>query len=380
MRPPHAAQGAWLARADAGDSGAAGLLTGLSVCVKDLIDVAALPTTAGSKGWSRMPGADAAVAAALRAAGARIAGKGHMNEFAYGIDGLNPHYPPCVNPWDHDRLCGGSSSGPAAAVAAGEADIGLGTDTSGSLRVPAGLCGLFALRPTHGLLPLDGVLALAPSMDVVGPLTRDAHTLALAMTALAGWPAPPDAARPPARAGIVAAGGVAEVIAAKLAAHGTQIATVEFPDFARGREIHRVIQSAEATRVHEHGFGGPPPDYSDDVRARLEAGRAIDVGALAAARAAAEAYRDAVWTLFERERLDVVIAPITTFVAPLRDAQTVGGLPLREALLRHVAPLSLLGAPVLAVPAVLEDGLPIGVQILARPGADRTLVALAALC
>jgi aspartyl-tRNA(Asn)/glutamyl-tRNA(Gln) amidotransferase subunit A len=377
-RPPHPASGAWLTGPEPAAATASGPLAGLRLCVKDVIDVGGLPTTAGSAGWSRLPPADAAVVAALRAAGADVAGKGHTNEFAAGIDGLNPHLPPCTNPWDPARLCGGSSSGPAAAVAAGEADIGLGTDTAGSLRVPAAFCGLFALRPTHGLLALDGVLALAPSLDVCGPLTRDARTLALAMTALAGWEPPPAGEGLPARAGLVAAGGAEDVVAARLAAAGTQVVAVQPPDLGRARDIHRVVQNAEAAGVHDRGFGGPTPRYSEPVRARLDDGRAVTPEQLAAARAGAVAFGAAVWALFERERLDVLILPTTPFVAPLRDATTVGRLVLREALLRHVAPLSLLGAPVLAVPAALEDGLPLGVQVLGRPGADRELVALAA--
>jgi aspartyl-tRNA(Asn)/glutamyl-tRNA(Gln) amidotransferase subunit A len=378
-RAPHPASGAWLTGPEpAAAAAATGPLAGLRVCVKDVIDVGGLPTTAGSAGWSRLPQADAAVVAALRAAGAHIAGKGHTNEFAAGIDGRNPHLPPCANPWNPARLCGGSSSGPAAAVAAGEADIGLGTDTSGSLRVPAAFCGLFALRPTLGLVALDGVVPLSPSLDVCGPLTRDAGTLALAMTVLAGWDEPPASTFVPARAGLVAAGGAEDLVAARLAGQGTEVIAVQTPDLGRVRAAHRVLQNAEAGRVHDAGFGGPPPRYSEPVRARLDDGRAVTPEQLTAARAAAAAFGAAVWSLFERERLDVLILPTTPFAAPPRDAQAVGGLPLREALLRHVAPLSLLGAPVLAVPAALEDGLPLGVQILGRPGSDRELVALAA--
>ncbi|MEA2156776.1 MAG: 1-carboxybiuret hydrolase [Solirubrobacteraceae bacterium] len=378
QRAPYPSSGAWLTGPDAGEATVSGPLEGLRVCVKDVIDVRGLPTTAGTSGWSRRPAGDAATVAALRAAGAQIAGKGHTVEFAMGIDGLNPHLAPCLNPWDPERVCGGSSSGPAAAVAAGEADIGLGTDTAGSLRVPAGCCGLFTLRPTHGLLAMDGVLALAPSLDVCGPLTRDAHTLALAMTALAGWQSPPAGAGVPARAGLFAAGGAEDMVAARLAERGTRIVAVDLPDFARARDVQRVIQNAEAARVHDAGFGGPAPRYSEAVRRRLADGRAIGAAQLAAARAEAAAYVAQIWELFERERLDVVLLATTPFVAPRRDAVTVAGLPLREAMLRHVASLSLLGAPILGVPAAVEDGLPLGVQIIGRPGADRELVALAA--
>ena len=364
-----------MARAHDAPEHGPGPLAGLRVCVKDVIDVRRLPTTAGSGGWSRAPERDASAVAALRAGGARIVGKGHTNEFAYGIDGRNPHLPPCTNPWDPERLCGGSSSGPAAAVAAGEADIGMGTDTSGSLRVPAAFCGLYALRPTLGLISTDGVIPLAPSLDVCGPLARDPETLALVMTALAGWPSPPAPGDPPARVGLYVAGGAEALVAARLEALGSEVLAVSLPDFAQAREVHRVIQAAEAAGVHDGELSDAAPYLSAEVRERLETGRIVTAGQLAGARAAADAYRAAVLAVFDV--VDVIVAPVTAFGAPLRNATEAGGLLLREALMRHVGPFSLLGAPVLAVPAALRDGLPLGVQILARPGADRELIALA---
>ena len=352
-----------------------GPLAGLRVCVKDVIDVGGMKTTAGSGGWSRTPAADAPAVTALRDAGARILGKGHTNEFAYGIDGRNPHLPPCTNPWDPARLCGGSSSGPAAAVAAGEADLGLGTDTSGSLRVPAAFCGLYALRPTLGLVSLDGVVPLAPSLDVCGPLTRDPETLALAMAALAGWQDAPVAGDPPERVGLFDAAGAASLVAARLAAHGSEIVAIELPDFAQAREVHRVIQAAEAAEVHDREFADAALYLSPEVHERLQAGRVVTARQLAAARSAADAYRAAVFAVLDE--VDVVLSPVTAFGAPRRDATHADGLLLREALMRHAGPFSLLGAPVLAVPAALRDGLPLGVQILARPGRDRELIALA---
>ena len=136
-------------------------LLGIPLCIKDVIDVAGLPTTAGGKGWRREPSEDAVAVARLRAAGAVFVGKGNTNEFAYGIDGRNPHWGDVPNPLDTKLLCGGSSSGPAAATATGMALAGLGTDTTGSLRVPASLCGLVALRPTLSTPPTQGVVALS---------------------------------------------------------------------------------------------------------------------------------------------------------------------------------------------------------------------------
>ncbi|HTA36381.1 MAG TPA: amidase, partial [Solirubrobacteraceae bacterium] len=172
-------------RADAAlAAGAAGPLAGLPLVVKDVIDVAGLPTRGGTASWRRLPERDADCVAALRSAGAIVIGKAHTNELAFGIDGRNPHRPPCRNPHDATRLPGGSSSGPAVAVAAGLAFAGLGTDTSGSIRVPAALCGVAGLRPTHGLLSRRGALALAPSYDVVGPLARCVADLQLLFAVL----------------------------------------------------------------------------------------------------------------------------------------------------------------------------------------------------
>jgi aspartyl-tRNA(Asn)/glutamyl-tRNA(Gln) amidotransferase subunit A len=378
--PEGPSEGAWLVRIADGqaDSASEGTCAGLTVIVKDVIDVAGLPTEAGSNGWSRMPTADAPAVAALRSAGARILGKGHTVEFAYGIHGLNPHLPPCRNPWDPARLCGGSSSGPAAAVATGEADIGLGTDTSGSLRVPAAFCGLYALRPTHGLVSTEGVVPLSPSLDVCGPLTRDPATLARAMTALAGWPSVPrQATEPPKRVGVVDAPGAQRLVASRLESLGSTIVDVELPNFAAAREAHRVIQTSEAAVVHDTVLADAEPYLSDEIRGRLQSGRAIGVDELASARAAAEAYRKAVFAVLDD--VDVVLIAVTAFGAPLRDTTEIDGLALREALMRYAGPLGMLGAPVLAVPAATRGGLPIGVQVLGRPGADRALVSLAAL-
>ena len=172
-----------------------GPLAGMPVCVKDIVDVAGMPTTAGGADWVRHPEEDATVVARLRDAGAVVVGKGNTNEFACGIDGRNPHKGDCRNPWDPARLTGGSSSGPAAAVAAGMADGAIGSDTSGSIRVPAALCGVVGIRPTRGLVPAEGVVPLAWSLDAVGPLARDVASAALLLDVLAGRP-PAPAPRP----------------------------------------------------------------------------------------------------------------------------------------------------------------------------------------
>src|SRR4051794_880418 len=172
------------------------LLLGIPICVKDVIDVAGLPTTAGAAGWRREPADDAPAVARLRAAGAVIVGKGNTNEFAYGIDGRNPHWGDVVNPLDPARLPGGSSAGPAVAVAPGVGLPGVGTGPTGWVRVPAALCGLTALRPTLGAVPVQGVVPLAWSYDVVGPIVRSVPDAALLWSVLSGDPVAGDARLP----------------------------------------------------------------------------------------------------------------------------------------------------------------------------------------
>jgi Asp-tRNA(Asn)/Glu-tRNA(Gln) amidotransferase A subunit family amidase len=156
-------------------------LNGRTAAVKDLFAVAGFPTGAGNPRWlaqARLEPRDAWAVRALRLAGAAIAGIAQTDELAFSLSGTNAHYGTPPNPAAPGLVTGGSSSGPAAAVAAGQADIGLGTDTAGSIRVPAAVCGLFGLRPTYGAVPADGVLPLAPSFDTVGWLTADAALLA----------------------------------------------------------------------------------------------------------------------------------------------------------------------------------------------------------
>jgi len=368
-----------------------GPLAGMPVCVKDIVDVAGMPTTAGGADWVRHPEEDATVVARLRAAGAVIVGKGNTNEFACGIDGRNPHKGDCRNPWDPTRLSGGSSSGPAAAVAAGMADGAIGSDTSGSIRVPAALCGVVGIRPTRGLVPADGVVALAWSLDAVGPLARDVAGAALLLDVLAG--------RPPAPAPRLAVDGlrlgvatslmglaeepVADALAeaaAGLRDAGAEIVDREIPDLERATAIHRLVQACEVAAAHAPWFERQRDRYAPEVRARIEAG----YGLPAEAYLRAQRHRHLFTRAFAAamDGVDAILAPASPVLAPPIAAEetTVRGerRPVRGALLSCVAPLSQLDCPMVVVPAGVREGLPVGLQLIGRPGSEALLLRVAA--
>lgn len=344
-------------------------LLGLPICVKDMLDVAGMPTTACSRAWSSAPRRDAAVVQALRAAGAIVLGKGHTNEWAFGIDGVNPWRPPCRNPHDLDRLPGGSSSGPAVAVAAGLALGGVGTDTSGSLRIPAALCGIVSVRPTPGRVPLDGVLPLAPSYDIAGPLAATAQDVALLLGAMAdpGPPPPPRDLRTVALVSNLAGLAqpeVADRLRAAAAALGAD--EIALPELDHAAEVHTAVQLYEAARITA-ARGLPPTDLAPDVAERIGRGAAVTDAAYTAARARRAAIAHAVLTALER--YDVLLAPASAILAPPRDLPDV-----RAALLSCVVPFSQVPVPVVTTP-LPGPGLPVGAQLVGRPGDDAALLA-----
>jgi aspartyl-tRNA(Asn)/glutamyl-tRNA(Gln) amidotransferase subunit A len=370
-------------------------LSGIPICIKAVIDVAGVPTTAGAAGWSRQPARDATAVRRLRAAGAVIIATGNTNEFAYGIDGRNPHWGNAGNPVDPDRLSGGSSSGPAVATAAGMALAGLGTDTSGSIRVPASFCGLVGLRPTPGRIPVDGVVPLAPSYDMPGLLTRDVDDLRLVFDVVANRrrsaavEAPLelaglrvglleqliDAAEPYVVDGVMAA-------ARRLQEAGATLEPVRIDGLEHALEIHRVIQQAEAAHVHEPWFESQRNRYSEGVRNRLEAGRALTATAyLDAVDARAELQRRAADVM---RRVPILLAPTAPCVAPPQsDTEiTIRGVtrPDRDVFLTCTVATTQFAAPVVSVPVGVHEGLPYGMQIVAPAHRDELAVEVAAAC
>jgi amidase len=284
---------------------------GLRLAVKDAIDVAGVPTTVGCAAIADdapPAAADAPCVALARrhAGGARIVGKTNLHELCFGTTGVNPWFGTPVNPADPARVPGGSSSGSAVAVATGEADVALGTDTGGSVRIPAACCGVVGLKTTHGRIPLDGVWPLAPSLDTVGPLARDVEGIVAAMRLIdPTFDAVDGAATSVGRIrGIsdVDPGIDAEVDAA-LAAAELDVVDIRLEHWGAGGDALLPIINAEAWASDRHLVERAAGRIGDDVRARLEQGARVTSAELAHARRLQQAWKDELTATFERVQL-----------------------------------------------------------------------------
>ncbi|HZO93715.1 MAG TPA: amidase [Candidatus Baltobacteraceae bacterium] len=357
-------------RLDAVPASARGPLHGMALAVKDLIDVAGLPTRAGSSFFRRDAERDAPVAAALRAAGALVIGKTNTHEFAWGITTDNPHFGRTGNAWDPARIAGGSSGGSAAAVAAGLADIALGTDTIGSIRIPAALNGICGIRPATGTFSLEGIVPLAAGLDTVGPFAHDVATLRAVYDALAGarssesergkrrlracrlrggrW----DAVDP-------AVASAMDVAAAALRDAGTSVDEVRWWDDDVAGAVG-VVQQHAAAAFHAPMLAAHPEGYGEDVRAHVR--RAMSTSGEDARRAHATIARARTGWDAATAGYDVALAPVCGDVAPRAPAPRT----FRDDTIPFVAPASGFGLPVVGVPIGFgADGLPLGMQIIA---------------
>jgi aspartyl-tRNA(Asn)/glutamyl-tRNA(Gln) amidotransferase subunit A len=365
------------ARLDAIPPHARGPLHGMTVAVKDIIDVAGLPTRAGSSFFRREPEDDAPVVAALRAAGALITGKTNTHEFAWGITTENPHFGRTKNPWDTTRIVGGSSGGSGAAVAAELCDVALGTDTLGSIRIPSALNGVCGLRPTTGALPLDGIFPLTLGLDTVGPFAHDLATVRRVYEVLTGAPLAPV----PARRACVLRGGVWDRVdpavsaalddaTAVLRAAGIVVDDVAWWDDELVGAV-ATVQQRGAARVHEPFFAQHREQYGDDVRERVE--HALGVGEAAeteARRVIANAR--ATWSA-ATAGYDVALAPSVGAEAPLAPAHKT----FRAETIPLVTPASAFGLPVAAAPIGFGPaGMPLGMQLVALGGDPANAFAL----
>ena len=363
-----------------------GPLAGLTTCIKDIYDVAGHVTGRGSPDWAataRPAEAHAAPVAALLDAGAGIVGKTHTDEIAYSLMGVNAHYGTPVNAAAPDRVPGGSSSGSVAAVAAGLADVGLGSDTGGSVRMPASFCGVVGLRTTHGALSLEGTMPLAPSFDTVGWFTRDLATMdrvaaAAGLAPAAGGAVPlllPVDAWTAAGAETVAA--VASALARLEAVHGAARPVVLAPEgLAAWFETFRVCQAAEVWQAHGAWVEAAKPAFGPGIADRFRMAAGIGAEEWAAARAARDTVRARLAEMLGGGAM--LVLPTSPGPAPRRDADNAALDAFRGRALQLLCPAGLAGLPQLSVPAGTVEGAPVGISLVGARGADRALVAAAA--
>lgn len=352
------------ARKAAADHPRTGALAGVPVLVKEIIEVEGLPFRCGSASMDELGQRDAEVVARLRAAGAIIIGLSHTHEFAYGCTGTSNRVGPCRNPHDPSRMTGGSSAGAGAAVAAGIVPLAIGTDTAGSVRIPAALCGVVGFKPAYGTLPIDGVFPLAQSLDHVGVLTTTVADAAYAIAALTGTA---QAERTPQRIGVVVneeyLGYTPEVGAAWNRAIG-RLSTIDIrlPDWAESFHTAADIQGPEATANHA---GRNIDLYQPDVQERLREAAAVPRTRYDAARAKATEITAAMTDLLHE--VDAVITPTVLTTAPPIDAvdDPGGALAVRAQLLKNTRLANLTKHPAITIP-LPRTGLPIGLQVIAR--------------
>ena len=373
--------------------GTARPLEGLPLAVKDLIDVGGVETTYGSPMFAaNVPAADAEAVRRARAAGVIVVGKTATHEFAWGTTSQNDHFDWGRNPWDPARVSGGSSGGSAVALAAGMVPLALGTDTGGSIRIPAAYCGVCGHKPSFGLVPTSGVFPLAPSLDHVGPLARSPLDAALLLEALAGLPSVPLAGDlQGVRVGVcadlvppLAPGPAAALAAAEDALTGLGARRVEcaLPEAAEILPAFGALQQAEALRAHRaaHLWPGRSAEYGRDVRGRLENAAAIDLDAYVAATAVRERVRASFTRLFRDA--DVLLTPVIAGAPPLRGEDEVDHLgarvPFRQVVMALTTPQNLAGLPAAAVRAGFDElGIPCAVQLTGPPGSDRAVLGVA---
>jgi aspartyl-tRNA(Asn)/glutamyl-tRNA(Gln) amidotransferase subunit A len=353
-------------------TGLDGVGAGPTLAVKDLFDTAGVRTTYGSAIFAdHVPDATALAVARLEAAGYRTVGKANLHEFAWGITSENEHYGWVPNPLAPGRIAGGSSGGNAAALAASLADSGLGTDSGGSIRIPAACCGVVGFKPTHGLVSLEGCFPLAPSFDHAGPMARDVEMCERMMAVLVD---DFEAAAPVELGDLTVALGWTELAdplvrrrVEETAARFGTVRRVELP-FPEGTDP---LFAREAAEVHADLWRDHRDAYGANVAYKVERALRIEDAAVREAERARALYRERMAELMAA--VDLLVTPTLSVVAP---PAGIGDLVLREQLLRLTYPFNAIGAPALALPCgPAEHGLPASVQLVGRPGEDAFVLA-----
>lgn len=381
-----------------------GPLCGIPVSLKDLFATKGVRTTAGSKilaDW--VPDYDATVTARLRRAGAVIIGKANLHEFAAGPTNNNLHYGPARNPWDRERIPGGSSGGSAAAVAASMCLGSMGTDTGGSVRLPASLCGVVGLKPTYGRVSRFGIFPLSWSLDHAGPIARTVEDCALMLQATAGYdPRDPSSANVPVpdytkgldgdirglRVGVPRefwfeeateqVGGLVRKAIQVLEELGASVEEVSIPSVVHS-PLGLVISWSESASIHEEWIRARPEDYDPDVLKRFQTGSLY----LATHYIKAQRVRALLQSDFQQalERADVILSPTSPVTAPRIGDKTVTikgrARTVTLVLARLTRPYNLVGLPAITVPCGFSAGLPVGLQIAGRAFDEATVLRVA---
>jgi aspartyl-tRNA(Asn)/glutamyl-tRNA(Gln) amidotransferase subunit A len=376
-----------------------GPLHGVPLAVKDLFQRAGKPTTAGSTAYPQPAGSDAAVITRLHQAGAVVLGTLNLDEFAAGGTGMNAHFGRCCNPWDLERITGGSSSGSAAAVAAGLVPATLGSDTGGSARVPAAYCGVTAIKPSYGLVSLEGVFPRAPPFDSISPMGRSVEDCQTLLSIIAGGPTgsagglpEPDHALAQSamlRIGIAleqfsdvakpAVMGCLEDAVGILGRAASGLRRVHLPDLDLMTGLHQTVVKFEGAGIHREVLRTRPGSLSLAARSAIETGLFLDPSLASRALAV----RAAVLEYFMGEVFadaDVLLLPVTMSTAP--SAQDVSQSSATDIVAffaesgRACRFVNYLGLPALSLPCGFVDGLPVGLQLVGRPNQEADLFAL----
>ena len=379
-----------------------GPLHGIPISLKDNIHTAGIRTTAGAKFLNEfVPEKDADIVTRLKSAGAIILGKTNLHEFAYGVTSNNPHYGPTRNPWDTARIPGGSSGGAAAAIAAGLCVAAIGTDTGGSIRIPASLCGVVGFKPTLRRVSVEGIVPLSPTLDCVGPLARSVEDAALLLDAVFEN----HKGEPPLLSALSSRGkkkltlGIPkefffDVLSTEAQAsfesalkvlrkRGLAIREISIPLLHETEKAGNDIAWAEATHYHQKmgWFPKYSADYGEDVRARLEIGTRVTATTYLEALELREKFIAQFHSALAEAKVDALAVPTTPIPAPLigEESTTINAKDhaTRALLLRLNRPANLAGVPAISIPCGLSpSGLPLGLQLIGPNSSESPLISI----